>query len=350
MRSSVFEEITAGVERPQIVRLGPNLFGVVFTLMKMIPARYILRQAVARGDIGPDTLIVETTSGTFGLALAMQTALLRRRLILVSDPVIDDELYRRLTDLGATVEIVRHMAASGGYQGARLERLAEIRAEHDDSFCPEQYANPDNPRSYSLVAELLSEALPRVDLLIGPVGSGGSMCGTASFLRSVNPDLRLTGVDTHRSVLFGQPDGARALRGLGNSLIPPNLDHSAFDQVHWCSAGQAYRATRKLHREHAVFQGPTSGAAFLVAEWAAMTNPDAVTVVMLPDQGYRYQSTVYDDRWLAKQGHLADPTEDRPVETSHPLAEHAEWSWFNWARRSLQEVLDHRGTASVAAR
>ncbi|MGF1648665.1 MAG: pyridoxal-phosphate dependent enzyme, partial [Kineosporiaceae bacterium] len=219
---ALYEEITQAVERPSIVRLAPNLYGAVFTLMKLIPARHILNRAVERGDIGPNTLIAETTSGTFGLALAMQAALLGRPLVLVGDPVIDANLRRRLTDLGARVDIVAEVApGGGGFQAARLERLREIRADHPDSFCPEQYSNPENPRSYALAAEVISEALGQVDVLVGPVGSGGSMCGTSSFLRSVNPDLRAVAVDTHRSVLFGQPDGPRALRGLGNSLLPP---------------------------------------------------------------------------------------------------------------------------------
>ena len=112
---------------------------------------------------------------TFGLALAMQGVHMNRKVILVSDPVIDDRLYRRLTDLGAQVERVPAEAESvaGGFQAARLARLAEIQAELPATFCPEQYSNPDNPRSYAAVAELLLECLGQVDCLVGPVGSGG---------------------------------------------------------------------------------------------------------------------------------------------------------------------------------
>ncbi|WP_218017680.1 EamA family transporter [Nocardia arizonensis] len=132
--TNAFAEIVEATVRPQVVRLTANLYGAVFTLMKLVPARYILRQAVQRGDIGPDTLIVETTSGTFGLALAMQAALLDRRLVLVSDPVMDENLARRLTDLGAEVEIVRHLAAAGGYQGSRRDQYRLLpRRRHDRS-------------------------------------------------------------------------------------------------------------------------------------------------------------------------------------------------------------------------
>jgi cysteine synthase len=326
---------------PRLVRLAPNLFGACFTLMKMVPARYILRRAAAQGLLGPGTTIVETTSGTFGLALAMQAARMGRRLILVSDPVIDERLYRRLADLGAQVNRVPAGADQqpGGYQGARLRRLREIMDTHPDAFCPEQYSNPDNPRSYADVAELLADRLGQVDCLVGPVGSGGSMCGTASHLRSAFPRCQAVGVDTHNSVLFGHPDGSRELRGLGMSLLPANLDHRVFDSVHWCTAAAAYRATRELHQQHALFRGPSSGAAYLAARWWAARHPDAVTVVMLPDEGYRYQDTVYDDEWLRAVGHLDAPVPDEPVPVAYPAQPGGAWTSFEWARRGFADVM-----------
>ncbi|MFB6888410.1 pyridoxal-phosphate dependent enzyme [Kitasatospora sp. NPDC056327] len=341
MVENAYLESTEAVLLPRIIRLGGNLYGAAFTLMKLVPARHILLKAERSGLLGPDTVVVETTSGTFGLALAMQTALMRRRLLLVSDPVMDAALLRRLTDLGARVEICAEPAEVGGYQEARLARLAGIRAELPDTFCPEQYENPDNPASYAVVAEHLERTLGTIDCLVGPIGSGGSMCGTVGALRAGRPEVLAIGVDTPHSVLFGHPDGPRELRGLGNSLLPGNLDHSAFDEVHWCTAGEAYAATRLLHRAHALFQGPTSGAAYQVARWWADRNPDARVVVMLPDEGYRYQDTVYDDDWLAAGGHTMPPPPG-PVAVADPTRPTDRWSMHPWNRRGLAEVLDAR--------
>ena len=342
---SAYAEATEAYQLPRLIRLAPNLYAACFTLMKMIPARFILRRADAEGRLEPGTVITETTSGTFGLALAMQTVHMGHRLILVSDPVIDERLYRRLADLGAEVERVPAEARSvvGGFQAARLQRLAEVRAEHERTFCPEQYSNPDNPRSYAAVAELLLESLGQVDCVVGPVGSGGSMCGTVTFLRSVLPECRAVGVDTHSSVLFGHADGPRELRGLGMSLMPANMDHRVFDSVHWCSATDGYLATRQLHQRHALFMGPSSGAAFLVARWWAAANPGAVTVVMLPDEGYRYQDTVYDDDWLRAHGHLGRPLAAEPVTVTDPTRPEGTWTEYSWARRSYAEVLTRGG-------
>ncbi|HEY7143964.1 MAG TPA: pyridoxal-phosphate dependent enzyme [Streptosporangiaceae bacterium] len=348
---SGYEEATQAYQIPRLIRIEPNLYAACFTLMKMIPARYILRKAAAEGALEPGTVIVETTSGTFGLALAMQAVHMNRRLILVSDPVIDERLYRRLTDLNAVVERVPASARAmpGGFQAARLQRLAEIRDEYPVTFCPEQYTNPDNPRSYAAVAELLLESLGQVDCLIGPVGSGGSTCGTITYLRSVLPECRAIAVDTHSSVLFGHADGPRELRGLGMSMMPGNLDHSVFDSVYWCAAAPAYAATRQLHRQHALFMGPSSGAAFLTARWWARANPGALTVVLMPDEGYRYQDTVYNDEWLHERGHLGQPVPAEPVLVSDPARPEGSWTGYDWARRSYAEVLAPGG-APVSAR
>lgn len=334
-----YADIADATLLPRIVPLGPGLFGAVFTLMKLVPARAILRKAVARGELGPDTVVVETTSGNFGLALAMEAALLRRRFVLVSDPVIDPHLRRRLEDLGTRVEICDRPAPVGGWQEARLRRVEEIRAELDETFWPDQYANPDNPGAYDVVAEHLDRVLGPVDCVVGPVGSGGSMCGTVRALRRLGPDVRAIAVDTHRSVLFGEPDGPRTLRGLGMSVMPPNLDHRLFDEVHWCTAAEAFASTRQLHRAHALFQGPTSGAAYRVARWWSARHRGARCVVLLPDDGYRYQSTVYDDRWLRAEGFDLAGAAREPVDVVRAGAQEGRGCRMRWGRRSYREAV-----------
>jgi cysteine synthase A len=326
---------------PRLVRLRPNLVGLAFPLMKLLPARFIVRKAVEERQLAPGGPIAETTSGTFGLALAMVARLQGHPLTLVSDPAIDAPLRRRLEDLGASVHVVREPGPTGGFQQARLEVLERVLAATPGSFCPRQYSNPHNPGSYAPCAEQLVHAAGAVDCLVGTVGSGGSVCGIASYLRLLFPELVVVGVDTHRSVIFGQSDagGGRALRGLGNSLMPANVDHAAFDLVHWVGAAQAFRATRQLHREHALFVGPTSGAAYLVAEWWARQNPDALTAVVFPDEGYRYQDTVYDDAWLEAKGLRVDVLPREPVEWDRPHDGDDPWSFFRWGRRAYAEVM-----------
>ena len=326
---------------PRMVRLRPNLIGLAFPLMKLLPARFIIRKALEEGELEPGGLIAETTSGTFGLALAMVARLQGHPLTLVSDPAIDAALRRRLEDLGAAVHILREPGPTGGFQQARLEVLEQVLAANPGSFCPRQYSNPHNPGSYAPCAEQLVHAAGAIDCLVGSVGSGGSMCGISSYLRLVFPELVAVGVDTHRSVIFGQSDagGGRMLRGLGNSLMPPNVDHTTFDWVHWVGAAEAFRATRELHRDHALFMGATSGAAYLVADWWARKNPDQLVAVVLPDEGYRYQDTVYDDAWLEEKGLRLDLPPREPVEWDRPHDGHDPWAFYHWGRRPYAEVM-----------
>jgi S-sulfo-L-cysteine synthase (3-phospho-L-serine-dependent) len=324
---------------PRLIRVGPNLYVAAFTLMKLLPARFMLDRAEQRGELAPGTTVLETSSGTFALGLAMVCRLRGYPLVIVGDPAIDPALRRRLRELGVRVEICAEPSPEGGFQRARLDRLEQLRAEYPDHYIPGQYHNPDNPNAYSVVAQQIAETIGPVDCLVGPVGSGGSTGGTAGFLRLVRPDLRLIGVDTSPSAIFGQADGPRTVRGLGNSLVPPNVSHDAYDEVHWAGPAEVFRATRELHARHALYMGPTSGASFLVARWYAEAHPDRQVVALLPDEGHRYQDSVYQDEWLAAQGVLDTPAAAAPRTVTDPTDAVGGWARMEWRRRTLDAAV-----------
>lgn len=328
-------------ELPRVIRLRANLYVAAFGLMKLLPARFMLDRAEERGELGPGVTVLETSSGTIGLGLAMACRLRGYDLAIVGDPAIDPALHRRLRQLGARVEICREPSPAGGFQQARLDRLARLRDEYPRHHVLGQYDNRDNPAAYAVVADLLADLVGVPDCLVGAVGSGGSTGGTAEFLRKSGP-VRLVGVDTPGSVIFGQPDRPRLVRGLGNSLVPGNVRHDLYDEVHWVDAATTFHATRALHSRHCLYMGPTSGAAFLVADWWARRHPDAVVVALLPDEGHRYQDTVYSDDWLTSSGLLAALTGDVPAvpsEVRHPGDGSAGWHWMAWGRRDLGDVV-----------
>lgn len=335
-----YDSVSKAHELPTLIMLEKNLYVASFFLMKLLPARFMLDRARDLGHLRQDSTIIETTSGTFGLGLAILCALRNYRLILVSDPVIDVRLRRRLEDLGARVDIVEHAAEAGGYQRKRLDRVNELCEQYPNHYCPLQYDNPHNPGAYAALAELLVESIGSVDCLVGTTGSGGSMCGTSFYLRQVFPRLKAIGVDTPGSVLFGHEDKKRILRGLGNSLMPKNLDHSTFDEVHWVSAAEAFYATRILHHKYAIYMGPTSGAAYMVAQRWSRLNPGATAVCLLPDEGHRYSDTVYCDEWLKSNDLLLRemPTEPRLVD--HPTEVVERWCYLRWGRRTLDQVIN----------
>lgn len=336
-------------EGPRLVPLDANLFGASFFLMKLLPARFMLERAAEHGQLKPGTTICESSSGTFGLALAMLAVQHGHRLILVSDWALDRHLHRRLIELGAEVTIVDSPASSGGLQQARLDRLQMYLRDIAGSYWPSQYYNPDNPLSYGKVAEQFIDRLGKLDCLVGPVGSGGSMSGTARYLRTLFPDLHAIGVDTPNSVLFGQPSGKLNLSGLGGNILPSNVDHSQFDEVHWLTPAEVFHATHQLHREHGLFMGPTSGGAYRVAEWWSRNNPGKTVVALFPDEGHRYVETVYDPEWLETIAGWSGPLRASPITVRTPREPMSGWSRFLWKRRSLDEVSAHAGDARDGA-
>lgn len=330
------EAFLADFETPRIVDLGPNFHVAQFRLMKLLPARYMLDRAEETGLLQPDGHIVETSSGTFAMALAMLATVRGYGLTIVSaESLMDAPFKDRLEQLGASVLLVEDESRAGN-QGGRLAELHRVLESKPGAFWPRQYDNSDNAAAYSRLAEIIVEKVGRVDCIVGCVGSGGSLCGATRYLRSLFPALRAVAVDTNNSVLFGHEAGPRLLRGLGNSILPKNLDHGLIDDVHWVGALQAFVATRELYRRHAMFVGPTSGAAALVGDWYARTHPEETVVTIMPDKGYRYQSTVYSDHWLKSQDGWPSARKNEPTEISEiaPAGED-DWTYMNWARRTL---------------
>jgi cysteine synthase len=334
------ETFTALLEAygPQLIPLSDNLVAACFPLMKVYPAEYCVRRAMRNGQINSDTLIVESSSGTLALGLATVCNWLDLPLVIVTDYACDDVLKRRIEDLGAKVERVPAPAAVGGYQRARLDRLKEICDSTPPHWWLNQYDNPGNAASYSKFAAQLVESLGAVDCLVGTVGSGGSVCGTAIYLRELFPEMTVIGVDTFHSVLFGYADGPRPLRGLGNSLLPKNLDHTAFNEVHWVTAGEAYTATRLLHRQTSLFRGGTSGAAWMVARYWAEKHPRKKVVCLFPDDGTRYVHDIYSDDYMGRNGYWQElPTE--PDFVSSPGQAVGRWTAMDWGRRHYAETV-----------
>jgi cysteine synthase A len=325
--------------RPELIRLEEKLFCAKFACVKVLPARHMLDCARRAGRIGPGSLIVETTSGTFALGLALVCKLEGYRLVIVSDPAIDDFLRLRLEHLGVELIHVEQPAREGGFQRARLERLDELRTRHPEAYWPCQYHNPENPAAFRALGALLIQELGSVDCLVGAVGSGGTMCGTSTYLRGVTPRLHAIGIDSYGSVLFGQPDRPRLLRGTGSSLLFKNLDHSAFDEVHWVTAAEAFAAAHRLYREKALFMGGTSGAAYHVARWWARRNPGAIVVAIFPDEGYRYLQTFWQESWLRQNGVWLDRLPVEPCTVKHPADAGPMWTRLAWERRSYEQVL-----------
>ncbi|MDQ1815076.1 cysteine synthase family protein [Massilia sp. CCM 9210] len=336
LRAPMYGSFSSALEHPDLIQLRPGLVAAAFRLMKLVPAKYIVEKAIADGQLDPGMPVLETSSGTFAMGLGIVCAEKRIPFHIVSDAAIDARLQARLRQLGGQVQIVGANAAGSNVQVLRLEALQEQLRANPGSFWPRQYDNLDNQLAYRCFAKQLIRTLGKNIVLVGTVGSGASTCGTVKALREIDPSIKLVGVDTFGSVLFGLPVGPRMLRGLGNSIYPNNLDHRCYDQVHWVSPAEAYASTRRLHAQYGLYCGPTSGAAFMVAEWLREQNKTVVFIA--PDEGHRYADTVYDDAWLHDGGYAglvlaAQPTKARSAQTAS-----GPWAYLDWERRSYEQV------------
>jgi len=302
-----------------------NLYG-----MKDRVARQTVLEARRLGVLAEGAPIIESSSGTMALGVAMVGAALGHPVHVVTDPRIDAISLAKLRALGAVVHVVDEMTGQG-WQGARLARLAELRSSLPGAFWPEQYTNPDNAGAYRTLAAELRTDLGSLDVLVGSVGTGGSLCGSARALREWLPALRVVGVDSVGSVLFGQPDRPGRLQGgLGNSVLPKNLDRRLVDEVHWLNDREAFSSAVDLAREHQIFGGNTSGSVYRVLRRVAEQSPPGTRVVgIMPDRGDRYAETVYSSDFWTAHGVLAQPLASTPAVVA-PGTVVESWSSVPW--------------------
>lgn len=323
---------------PIFHRWTPNLMAMRFELMKALPAFFRVKNLLLRNP--KLTTVIESTSGTAGLGLAYVCREFGLRLILIADPAIDAVLQGRLEALGAIVIKVdaRFKTEKGGFQKARLDELKRVLEIEAGAIWSEQYDCEDWSLAYAAAAgDLLAHGV-QPDILIAACGSGASGCGVARALTTVRP-IELHMVDTYGSVLFGTPEASRDLRGLGNSLVPKNLDYGLVDGVAWISNSAAVAAAYELNRE-SIDVGPTSGAAWLAARWLAHRFPTKQVVFICADDGRRYDEVVFNAAKVKALGEIT-AQDFNPRTVTHPSEVNGtdRFQYMAWGRRTLNEVL-----------
>ncbi|MFF0087631.1 PLP-dependent cysteine synthase family protein [Streptomyces canus] len=313
-------------------------------------ALHMVRAARERGQLLPGAPIVESTSGTLGLGLALAGAAYGHPVTVVSDPGMEPLMTGLLAAYGTEVDLVTTPHPEGGWQQARRRRVEELLAVHPDAWCPDQYHNPDNVAAYAPLAHELVAQLGRIDTLVVSVGTGGHSAGVASVLRGFFPRLRVVGVDTTGSTIFGQPAAPRLMRGLGSSIYPRNVAYGLFDEVHWVAAPEAVWAARRLARHHYATGGWSVGAVALVARWLARSLPAEDRIVtVFPDGPQRYVGTVFDDPYCRRHDLLDRLPADDPDEIADP-SERIVTRWTRCARVTDPMVAAARSALAGAAR
>ncbi len=244
------------------------------------------------GKIDPDTLIVEPTSGNTGIGLAFVCAARGYRLCLTMPDTMSIERRKLLAHLGA--ELVLTPGAKG-MKGA-IAKAEEILTTEKNAFMPNQFANPANPRIHSetTAEEIWQDTDGRVDMLVSGVGTGGTITGVASVIKTRNPDFKAIAVEPAESpILSGGEPGPHKIQGIGAGFVPPVLDRSLVDEVITVTSEDAFQTARELSKKEGLLCGISSGAAVWAAQVVARrpTSAGKQIVVVLPSTGERYLST-----------------------------------------------------------
>lgn len=253
----------------------------------------MIKDAEEKGLINKDTVIIEPTSGNTGIALAFVAAARGYRLILTMPDTMSIERRNLLKALGA--ELVLTPGAEG--MGGAIKKAEELAAQEKNSFIPQQFNNPANPAIHrkTTAEEIWRDTDGLVDIFVGGVGTGGTISGVGEVLKQRKPDVKIVAVEPADSpVLSGGQKGPHKIQGIGAGFVPNNFKREVVDEIFTVKNEEAFETSRQLARSEGLLVGISSGAAAFAATQIAKRpeNKGKVIVVLLPDTGERYLSTV----------------------------------------------------------
>ena len=252
----------------------------------------MIESAEAAGILREGSVIIEPTSGNTGIGLAAIAASKGYKTILTMPDTMTIERRRLLAAYGAEIVLTE---GSLGMKGA-IDKAEELAREIESAFIPSQFDNPANPKAHETTTgpEIWTDTEGKVDVLIAGVGTGGTLSGTARYLKGVSPSIKVIAVEPASSPLISEgKSGSHGLQGIGANFIPKNYDASLVDEVITVNEEDAYRAARALAKCEGLLCGITSGAALHAATVCAGREEfkGKNIVVILPDTGDRYLST-----------------------------------------------------------
>ena len=255
-------------------------------------AKKIVEDAEQKGLLKKGSTIIEPTSGNTGIGLAMVAAARGYKMIIVMPDNMSVERRQIIKAFGAELVLTDGKL---GMKGA-IAKAEELKAQIEGSIIAGQFTNPANPQAHieTTGPEIFEDTDGKVDIFVAGVGTGGTITGIGTYLKSKNPNIEVIAVEPEGSpVLSGGSAGPHGLQGIGAGFVPEVLDTKVFDRVITVNEKEAYKTGKMLSQTEGVLVGISSGAALHAAITLAKDpkNKGKNIVVLLPDTGDRYLST-----------------------------------------------------------
>lgn len=276
-------------------------------------ARYMVEKALAEGRLRPGGTVIENSSGNTAMGLAMMGILEDFECRMVVRQQTSKEKLDSLRALGVDLVLVDGDLPPED-PNSYNQTARHLLAADPDSYSPDQHNNRENSEAHYRTTgpEIWQQMEGRIDFLVAGIGTGGTICGVARFLKEQDPTIRVVAIDPEGSVFYDHFHSQRLVRpggylleGLGDEEIIGCPDFDLIDDMYRVSDKQAFAATRRLARNEAIFAGGSSGAALWgVQKLADSLDTPARIVTILPDTGLRYLSTIYNNEWMEEHGFL----------------------------------------------
>ena len=311
MKSMIYNNILEAVGHTPMVRLnrmtGPDSAEVLVKVeslnvggsIKTRTALNMLEQAEKEGLIGPDSIIVEPTSGNQGIGLALVGAVRGYKTIIIMPDSVSEERRLIIRHYGARVKLIHDDGDIGKCIDECLQTALRMQEENPKVFVPQQFSNPNNTLAHKngTVLEILEQVNGPIHGFCSGVGTGGTLTGIGEVLKEKNPDIRIWAVEPENAaILAGGTVGTHLQMGIGDGIIPKILNRDIYDNIYIVSDEEAIRTARRLAREEGLFCGISGGTNVAAAlQLAKKLGPGKTVVTILPDTGERYFSTALFD-------------------------------------------------------
>ena len=309
----------------------------------------MLEDAEAAGQVRPGGTLIEGTSGNTGMGLALAAAVKGYSCIFTMPDKMSQEKIDGLRALGAEVIVTPTQVEHNDPRSYHSVAL-RLNSEIPNSLFPNQYENMSNSQAHyeSTGPEIWEQTEGKVTHVVIGVGTGGTISGTARFLKEQNPDIRVIGVDPVGSIFAGMfKTGKRPepqpykVEGIGQDEKPANVDFSVIDELYEVSDKDSFLMTRKLARSEGMFAGGSSGSAVHIALMCARElQEDDLMVVIIPDSGTRYLSKIYNDNWMRENQYLEPAINVRAIKVLEDKVRRAETIFSIPLATSIEEAVN----------